>query len=93
MSSNKAAINNNIRTYSDTLKTCGLQGKTIFIPKTPCDSHANEKCKRRRKITWFVSPCSINIKTNSGKLFQIFYINISPLPPHSTKYLIETQLR
>ena len=69
MSSNKAAINNNIRTCSDTLKACGLKGKTIFISETPCDSHDNEKRKRRRKITRSISPCSMNTKTNIGKLF------------------------
>ena len=45
LSSNEEIFNNNIRTYSDTLKICGFSEKPIFILETPSDTHANDRQK------------------------------------------------
>lgn len=46
LSSNKEIFNNNIGTYSDTLKICRFSEKPVFIPETPSNTHANDRQKR-----------------------------------------------
>ena len=79
LSSNEETFNNNIRTYSDALKRCGFQEKPVFIPETPSDPHANERCKHSCNIIWFNPPYSMNVKTNIGKVcLNLLYKHFPP---------------
>ena len=80
LSSNEEIFNNNIRTNSDALKRCGFEEKPVFIPETPSEPHAKERRKCRRKIICFNPPCSMNVKTNIGKVFLNFLYKHPPSP-------------
>ena len=44
----------------------------IFLPYKPTQQQGQDKIekeKRKRKIIWFNSPFSMNVKTNAGKTF------------------------
>lgn len=69
ISSNEAIFNQSIGKYKSALKASGFDEKGDYTPKITNNIPGIEKQNRKRNITWFNPPFSINVKTNIGRTF------------------------
>ena len=71
ISSNEKAFKDSIQPYQAALTNSGYSTKLEYNPPqpTPHGNSTNKKRKRKRHITWFNPPYSINVTTNIGKEF------------------------
>ena len=69
LSCNQEILEKAILPYTDALKKSGFKENLVYAPKTTTNNILDKK-ERKPKIIWFNPPYSINVKTNSGKIFS-----------------------
>ena len=77
ISANEQVFNNSIQPYQNALYSSGYDYKLKFEPNT---GDGNKKNNRKRNITWFNPPYSLNVSSHIGK--QFFEILDKSIPPN-----------